>query len=222
VRRPPRLDPPRPLVRRGQHAPGAYRPPRRRRLHARALVPPAHRPPGRYRRPRALAPAAPPRRRGRTPADRRLQTLPTDAPALLRALAIQGAAFAVYTTLLAHAEPAVEDPTAGLARFAGLCSWLEDHLHEPLTVADLAAQAHLSPAQFHAVFKDATGRTPMAWLQDLRLERAARELLAEDDAIAAVAERCGFRNPFHFSRAFKGWTGRSPRAWRVAHRDLTV
>ncbi|MGP2478230.1 helix-turn-helix domain-containing protein, partial [Listeria monocytogenes] len=49
---------------------------------------------------------------------------------------------------------------------------MERRLAEPLTVADLAAEAGLSPSRLHAAFRAATGQGPAACLADLRLDRA--------------------------------------------------
>lgn len=48
----------------------------------------------------------------------------------------------------------------------------------------------------------------------LRLDRAARLLLANDDAVAAIADRCGYPDIYAFSRAFKRVHALSPRAFR--------
>jgi len=95
---------------------------------------------------------------------------------------------------------------------------VDRRLHEPLSVTELAASVHLSEGRFHAVFKRAMGTTPRAWLQRVRLKRAAHELLHTDDGIQAVAARCGFQSPFHFSRAFKAWSGQAPQPWRAQQR----
>lgn len=86
--------------------------------------------------------------------------------------------------------------------------------HRPWAVAALAELACLSPARFHAVFKDATGQPPLRYLNQLRLELASQRLIDSDASVAQVAASVGIADPFHFSRAFKQRYGSSPRTYR--------
>lgn len=77
--------------------------------------------------------------------------------------------------------------------WTALAHWALGHLHQPLTVADLACQVFLSPTQFATRCRLETGMSPMQWLRDLRMARA-RELRAQGLAGALVAQRCGYRS----------------------------
>lgn len=81
-------------------------------------------------------------------------------------------------------------------------------------VADIAAEAGVSPSQLHRLFRAAFGVTPRAWLRAERINSAKALLIAPGAPVAAVAEAVGYADPFHFSRDFKALTGRSPRAFR--------
>ena len=52
------------------------------------------------------------------------------------------------------------------------------HLREPLTLADLASAAYLSPAYFNRIFRRQIGIPPVEYLSALRLQTARRLLLA--------------------------------------------
>ncbi|MFW5844624.1 MAG: helix-turn-helix domain-containing protein [Planctomycetota bacterium] len=65
----------------------------------------------------------------------------------------------------------------------------------------------------------ATGLTPQALLETVRLEAAADLLLASDYTVEAVAIRCGFAHGQHLSRRFRGRHGISPAAWRARERE---
>jgi AraC family transcriptional regulator len=91
---------------------------------------------------------------------------------------------------------------------------MRDRLAEPLTLAQIAAEAHLSVYHFIRVFRAATGETPHRYLTKLRIERA-RELLADRDlTIAQVARRCGFAGPGALSTAFLAHVGVRPSVYR--------
>ncbi|TCB95620.1 helix-turn-helix domain-containing protein [Micromonospora zingiberis] len=106
-------------------------------------------------------------------------------------------------------------------RIAGSLAWALAHLAEPLTVARLARQAHLSPRTYLRHFARATGTSPIRWLVDQRI-RASLALLETTDApVTRIATTVGFDTPVtyrhHFTRAMRT----SPSAYRRAFRSST-
>lgn len=93
-----------------------------------------------------------------------------------------------------------------------------DHLGEPLSIARLAQRCGLSPDHFARRFAQATGRTPMRYVQEQRLARAADRLIHSQDGIEVIAKDCGFANRFHFSRCFTRAIGTPPAQYRRQHR----
>ncbi|MBQ3343152.1 MAG: helix-turn-helix transcriptional regulator [Kiritimatiellae bacterium] len=79
----------------------------------------------------------------------------------------------------------------------------------PLDV--LARRAALSAVAFNDAFKRATGLPPHAFLLDLRVKAAARDLKSPEVSVADVAKHYGFSSPQHFATAFKRIMGVSPR-----------
>ncbi|MGC7095055.1 helix-turn-helix domain-containing protein [Amycolatopsis lurida] len=93
-------------------------------------------------------------------------------------------------------------------------AFMRERLAEPLTVAEIAAEANLSVYHFIRVFRDATGETPHRFLTRLRIERARRLLSDTELTIAQIAGRCGFASPGALSSAFLGQVGVRPSAYR--------
>ncbi len=125
-------------------------------------------------------------------------------------------------TLLIRCCPARAEGLAQLAtlsRLEPVFQFMREHLARPVLRDELAHAAGLSPSRFHALFQQSTGRSPLAYLTQLRLQRAQEILLSTNRPIAQVAEAVGFRDPFHFTRTFTRTTGMSPRRYRVAARD---
>ena len=63
-------------------------------------------------------------------------------------------------------------------------------------------------------FRQMTGQSFIAFLNDYRLNLAADALRTTDDSILAIATACGFANLSYFNRAFKAHFQMTPRAYR--------
>lgn len=87
---------------------------------------------------------------------------------------------------------------------------------EPLTVADLARSAGLSPAHFSREFRRAFGESPHVYLLTRRLERAAAMLRTTDHSVADICSEVGLSSVGSFTTSFKRVYGRSPTAYRAS------
>ncbi|VGO14577.1 Transcriptional regulator KdgR [Pontiella desulfatans] len=91
---------------------------------------------------------------------------------------------------------------------------MENNLHRPLDVEELAANLYVGYSWFRKVFREQRGMAPAAYHQQLRLERA-KVLLAESDlSIRQISETLGFKTQNHFSALFKRKTGLAPSGFR--------
>ena len=100
---------------------------------------------------------------------------------------------------------------------------LEARCGDPaLDVAGLAAAAHYSKFHFSRLFKTAVGRSPHAYLQDLRLRRALELLAATQLPVKRIAAEVGYRDPAYFCKEFRRRTGRTPLAVRKTGRPLRL
>ena len=88
-------------------------------------------------------------------------------------------------------------------------------LHEAWPTARLAAQMHLSVAQFHARFVELAGCTPQDWLRNLRLD-AATQQLRQGAALEATALRCGYASASALAYALRRERGVTSRQLRAA------
>jgi AraC-like DNA-binding protein len=93
-------------------------------------------------------------------------------------------------------------------------AYLSFHVGEPLSVADMARRAHLSPSRFTAVFRHRFGFSPHQYLLRLRVEYAQSLLKTTDLPLPEIAAACGFSDVHHFSKAFKRIAELSPGAFR--------
>lgn len=104
------------------------------------------------------------------------------------------------------------DPVAVVRRF------VEEHLAEDLDLPRLAKVGGLSPRHLGAIFRERTGRTPMAYVRERRVANAAEILLSGGTPIEDVAGQVGFVNRYHFTRIFTRLTGCAPATYRRTRR----
>jgi AraC-like DNA-binding protein len=88
---------------------------------------------------------------------------------------------------------------------------------DPLTVADLAAAAGLSPSHFSRRFKATFGESPHQYLLTRRLERAAALLRATDWSVAAICFAVGSESVGSFTASFHRVYGMAPQSYRAAY-----
>ena len=98
--------------------------------------------------------------------------------------------------------PAAKTRVADRVEIGRVIEYLFSHLGDKITIDVLADVAHLSPSHFSRVFKDDIGKAPMEYVQDLRLERAKKLLLAGDRTITEIALECGFNSSSYLSSCF--------------------
>lgn len=125
-------------------------------------------------------------------ARRYLDTLPDDASGWLAALRDRGVGRAIT---LMHERPA-----------------------EPWTVEDIGRLVGMSRSALHQRFVDLVGQTPMQYLTQWRMQRAASLLRECNTTVAMVAQEVGYDTEAAFARAFKRLVGMAPGAWRRQQR----
>jgi len=108
--------------------------------------------------------------------------------------------------------PALRSGDAG--RIDRVCRILNERCTERITLAEAAAAAHLSVPAFSRFFRRKTGRTLVAYLNELRTGLACRELIETDRSVSDIAFDSGFNNLSNFNRRFLALKGMSPREFR--------
>ena len=92
---------------------------------------------------------------------------------------------------------------------------IEEQLHRPLRVTELAACAGLSVAQFTRLFRQATGETPGAFLRQRRMLRARILIERTSLSVGEVMSQVGISDRSHFARDFCRVHGFGPRMLRL-------
>ncbi|GAA0401966.1 hypothetical protein GCM10009530_62310 [Microbispora corallina] len=114
------------------------------------------------------------------------------------------------------AEAAAADHRPGMAdELRAAVRYVDRHFREPISLADAARRAHLSPNYFSERFREYTGSSFQVYLQERRL-RFARSLLASTSlSVTEVCHAAGFNTLSHFGRAYRRRYGSAPSGrWR--------
>jgi AraC-like DNA-binding protein len=104
---------------------------------------------------------------------------------------------------------ALDDP-----RLSKVVETILDHPEKSYTLESLADIAAMSRATFVRHFEKSFDRTPMDYVRDVRLRRAAQLLQTSSMPVDNVAARVGYASRSHFSRAFNDQYGVSPVDFR--------
>ena len=93
------------------------------------------------------------------------------------------------------------------------------HFGENVTLAALVESSGYSESHFCHRFKAVTGHAPFAYLNRIRVIKAAERLIISDDKITKIASDCGFDNISYFNRVFRKQMGTAPGEYRLAGRQ---
>jgi len=131
------------------------------------------------------------------------------ADALNRAIAIQ-----LVRGVVGNAARLATAGKLARDRLARVLDYIESRLDEPMTLAEIAEQANLSPFHFSRSFKRTLGISLANFVATRRIERASELLLQSRRPLAEIALAVGFENQASFTRRFQRETGLSPGRFR--------
>lgn len=92
--------------------------------------------------------------------------------------------------------------------------YMIEHLDSTLVIDEVAEFVCISPRHFKRRFKNATGDSPLNYLQKLRIDEAKKRLENSLESIGEITRRVGYEDDSTFRRLFKRYTSLSPREYR--------
>tara|TARA_R110000787_G_scaffold73921_2_gene164490 strand:- start:4297 stop:5304 length:1008 start_codon:yes stop_codon:yes gene_type:complete len=110
-----------------------------------------------------------------------------------------------------------EDPLITKAQY-----WLRNHMRRDVDFTELADDLGTSQRTLIRRFKQATGSTPLKFLQNLRLEASKSLLLNSPLGVNEVMEEVGYSDPSAFIRLFKQRVGLTPSGFRQRFSDASL
>ena len=108
-----------------------------------------------------------------------------------------------------------QETHSGIA-LAPLLAWLQQNLHRPLTLEDLAAHAGMGSRTLSRRFREQLDTSPLQWLLSARIQKARHLLETTSLGPDQIARETGFETTAAFRERFSSLVGTAPLAYRRA------
>lgn len=92
--------------------------------------------------------------------------------------------------------------------------YIQEHYNEQITLEEVAEFSGLSPTYFTKLFKEASGKTFIDFLTDLRLTKAKELIEKNEHHLKEISYMVGYKDPNYFSRVFKKQFQMSPKQFQ--------
>ena len=99
---------------------------------------------------------------------------------------------------------------SSFSRVSKVVEFIHKKLDEKISIEEMAELAGMSANNFHRIFKDALGDTPVQYIKKVRLNKARQLILHENMKAIRASELVGYDSPTQFSREFKRYFGTTP------------
>lgn len=96
--------------------------------------------------------------------------------------------------------------------------WLQDNYGRDVKLSAVAQRFDMSVRSFNRRFKNATGKSPLQYLQEIRIETAKDLLKTSNLSISEIAYRVGYQDMGHFTGLFKKFLATTPSDYRTTVR----
>ncbi len=109
--------------------------------------------------------------------------------------------------------------TAGTSEpsIAAVETWVLDHIHEHISLEQIAGIAGASVSPLRRMFVRTVGVSPYEWLLGQRIRVAQEMLRTGTQPVRSIADAVGVQDPAYFARLFASRVGCTPREYRRAH-----
>lgn len=126
--------------------------------------------------------------------------------------------FHLWALLCAHGQPLAQRTGSRVPEIRQVMAYMEQAYPAHLTLAELAARAHMSEGYFCRSFTALTQTSPIAYLLQVRLRKSCELLTGSDQPISQIALGCGFSDFSYYTRCFRRMFGCTPSEYRKQHR----
>ena len=99
-------------------------------------------------------------------------------------------------------------------RLRPVINYIDEHFREKIYIEELSAMINVSPDYFTKMFKESIGKTPIDYINAMRVNSAMDLLCTTEMPMTEIADSIGFCNPNYFHKIFKQYMMTSPLAYR--------
>ena len=101
------------------------------------------------------------------------------------------------------------------ARIKSMLQFIHEHYGESITMEQISSNAMISTSETLRCFRSTIGTTPIQYLKQYRIQKAAELLSSTTMKIADIGAQCGFQDMSYFSKIFREQKGMSPTDYRA-------
>lgn len=96
--------------------------------------------------------------------------------------------------------------------------YIQRHLHEKITLNDMANYVHLTPKYLSWLFKQETQKNIIQVIESSKIEEAKRLLLYTDYSTSFISDALAFNSQSYFTAVFKKNVQLTPNRYRLMHK----
>ncbi len=109
-----------------------------------------------------------------------------------------------------------------ITRLKNVISYIDGHYSEKITLTELSEAVGVSPKYLCRTFMSLTGKTPISYINEYRVECACEMLRSGDESMPEIAIACGFGDQSYFVKQFHRTVGMTPGAYRKGNTKKEV
>ena len=98
-----------------------------------------------------------------------------------------------------------------------MTSFIHEHFNSKIGLEDIAEAGQVSKSTCIRLFHKYTGKSPVDFLNNYRLQMSAEKLVTTSEQITEIAYACGFGQPSYFNRLFLKEYNMTPNQYRKQH-----
>ena len=100
------------------------------------------------------------------------------------------------------------------ARTKAMLQYIQAHYSEEISLSQIAGSAHICESECLRCFRNVIGHSPIQYMKQLRIQKAAELLLCTDWKVSDIGQKCGFQKMSYFSKTFRELKGCTPSVFR--------
>lgn len=99
-------------------------------------------------------------------------------------------------------------------RFSEILGYIDLRVDQHIVICDIAEKFGYNAKYLAGLFKKFTGKTPVAYVTERKIELAKRLLVSSSDSVKAIASQTGFSDEYYFMKVFKRYVNMTPKNYR--------